>query len=92
MSNLSNVKLSKKEILEEIQARLVLLHQKLTQQELLDKCVEYAKYHFDDFVNEQIITPKLTKEKVRRIKQAIYKGEINLPAISNDELIYGDNQ
>jgi hypothetical protein len=92
MSNISNVKFSKKEKLEEIQAKLVLLHQKLTQQEILDKCVDFADSHFDNFVQDQIITPKLTKDKLQRIKRAVYKGDISHPNLSNDDLIYGENQ
>ena len=90
MSNLANVKLSKKDILDEIQAKLVLMHQKLTQQDILDKCIEFTDRHFNEFVQEQIITPKMTKEKLERIKRSVYKGEILHPERSNDELLYGE--
>jgi len=92
MTSISNVKLSKKCILEELQAKLLLMHQRLTQQELLDKIIEYAQQHFNDFVREQIIPMRLTKEKIRRIKNAIYTGDIAQPSISNDDLIYGERE
>jgi hypothetical protein len=91
MNNLANVKLSKKNLLEELQAKLTLLHHKLTQQEILDKIIEYTHEHFDDFLQEEFTDKKLTVEKVRLIKKSVYKGEIDFPSISNDELLYGDN-
>ena len=47
MVEISNVKLSKKSIIEEMQAKLVLLHKKMSQQELLDKILEFTKDHFE---------------------------------------------
>jgi len=90
MTQLANVKLSKKKMLDEIQAKLVLLHQNLTQQDILDKSIEFIDRHFDTFVHEQIITPKLTQDKLDRIKKSIYTGELLFPALSNDDLLYGE--
>ncbi len=92
MNNLSNVKLSKKSLLEELQARLTLFHHKLTQQEILDKIVEYTHDHFDDFLQEEFSEKKLTAEKVKQIKKSVYKGEIEYPFQTNDEILYGDKE
>ena len=78
-------------MLDEIQAKLVLLHQNLTQQDILDKSIEYIDRHFDNFVQEEIIIPKLTQEKCDRIKKSVYLGEILDPSLSNDELLYGED-
>ena len=91
MNHIANVKLSKKEMLDEIQAKLVLLHQRLTQQDILDKSIEFVDRHFDNFVQEQVIAPKLTKDKLDRIKNSIYFGEILYPSFSNDDLLYGED-
>jgi len=88
MGNLANVKLTKKAMLDELQAKLVLLHQKLTQQDILDKCIEFSSVHFDSFVQEQVIPPQLTEEKLRRIQQAIFTGEIRYPTLDNDDVLY----
>ena len=89
MGTLANVKLSKKDMLEEIQAKLRLLHKKLSQQELLDKCVEFTQQNFDRFVNDNFADMTLTEEKMALIKKNIYHGEINQPEKTHDELLYG---
>ena len=91
MNNLSNVKLSKKKVLEELQARLLLFQHKMTQQEILDKIVEYTQKHFDDFLQEQFPERRLTPEKVASIKKLAYSGEIDFPNLSDDEVLYGEN-
>jgi uncharacterized protein YggL (DUF469 family) len=91
MNHIANVKLSKKKMLDEIQAKLVLLHQNLTQQDILDKSIEFIDRHFDHFVQEEIIIPKLTQEKCDRIKKSVYTGDILYPALSNDDLLYGED-
>lgn len=91
MNHIANVKLSKKEMLEEIQAKLVLLHKRLTQQDILDKSIEFVDRHFDKFVQEQVIAPKLTEDKLDRIKKSIYFGDVLLPSLSNDDLLYGED-
>jgi len=89
MGLLANVKLSKKDMLEELQANLRLLHKKLTQQELLDKCVEFTQQNFDRFVNEHFPDLILTEEKIALIKKNIYHGEVNNQDKTHDELLYG---
>ena len=83
------MKLSKNDMLGELQAKLRLLHKKLTQQELLDKCVEFTQQNFDRFVNEHFLDVALTEEKIATIKKNIYHGEINYPDKTHDELLYG---
>jgi iron-sulfur cluster repair protein YtfE (RIC family) len=90
MNVLANVKITKKRALEELQARLLLFQQKMTQQELLDRIIEYTHQHFDDFLKEQFPDRTLTTDKCARIKKMVYTGEIRFPDKSNDELLYGE--
>ena len=55
---MANVKPKNKRLLEEFQAKLVLLKgKKISQQEILDKCIEFSEHHLKEFVNEKIDTP-----------------------------------
>ncbi len=89
---MSNVKLTRKDILERIQAKIVVEHQlKITQQEILDKCLEFADLHWENFIREMIMLPPLSKEKLERI----LKGSLDVPLYelekSKDEILYGGN-
>ena len=87
---MANVKLTRKPLLDKFQARLVIDRgEKLTQQELLDKCIEFSHDHYDDFVEEKLSHPPLTPE----LKQRILDMGVDCPVYhvekSDDELIYG---
>jgi hypothetical protein len=87
---MANVKLNRKDLLENLQARLILERQlKLTQQELLDKCIEFAVGHIDQFVIEKVARPPLTKEKLEKILSHAIDAELFDLDKSDDELIYG---
>ena len=87
---MANVKLTNKKLLEKLQAQLTLSQgKKLSQQEVLDKCIEFSEEHLDEFIKEKILPPLLTPEK----KERILSNTINVPIYfkdkSDDELIYG---
>jgi len=87
---MANVKLRNKELLELLQARLVLLKgKKLSQQEILDKCIEFSENHLEEFIQEKIEKPKLTPEKIELIISNIYDGPIHFQEKSDDEILYG---
>ena len=87
---MANVKLNNKKLLEKLQAQLTLIQgKKISQQELLDKCIEFSEEHIKEFVNEKISPPLLTPEKVKRILSNAIDCPIYFKGKSDDELIYG---
>jgi len=87
---MSSVKLNKKSLLEKLQAEITLrLGTKISQQEILDKTLEFVYNRLDEFILENIDSPKLTDEIIERIIKNSYKGELAYPEKSDDELIYG---
>ena len=87
---MSSVKLNKKSLLEKLQAEITLkIGKKISQQEILDKGIEYVYNHLDDFILENLDSPKFTEELIERIINNAYDGELAYPDKSDDELIYG---
>jgi hypothetical protein len=87
---MANVKPKNKRLLEEFQAKLVLLKgKKISQQEILDKCIEFSEHHLKEFVNEKIDTPKLTPERKERIISNSIEVPIYYTDKTDDEIIYG---
>ncbi len=87
---MSSVKLNNKSLLEKLQAEITLrLGKKISQQEILDKGIEYVYNHLDDFILENIDSPKITDELIEKIINNAYDGELAHPDKSDDELIYG---
>ena len=64
------VKLMKKELLDELSAKLTLdLRKKIPQQDLLDLCVTFASDHYDAIVDIlQGDEARLSKEKIKAIR------------------------
>ena len=86
---MANVKLKNKELLEQLQAKLVLLKgKKISQQEILDKCIEYSEQHLEEFIREKIEPPKLTPEKMDLIISNSFEGPVYFQDKSDDELLY----
>ena len=86
---MANVKLSEKQVLEKIQAKIVLLKgKKISQQEILDKCILYSDSHFEAFILEEFDSPKLTDDKINQILSTTFKSGYNFPEKLDDELIY----
>jgi len=86
---MASVKINEKKLLEKLQAKITLmLGKKLTQQEILDKSIKFVYNRIDAFIAEELETPKLTKEKVERIRENTIIAPIAHPDKSDDELIY----
>ncbi|MHA1296848.1 MAG: hypothetical protein ACTSPH_09620 [Promethearchaeota archaeon] len=82
--------MNKKDLLDKIQAELTLrLGRKIAQQEILDKCVKFIYEHLDDFIINNFDHPKLTKEKLNKIKENVFTGKLYEMDKSDDELLYG---
>ena len=87
---MANVKLSEKSLLEKIQAKILLIQgEKITQQNLLDKCIEFVDNNFDMFLAEQISSPKMTQKKLNFILKQTVKSGYHQPEKTHDELLYG---
>jgi hypothetical protein len=68
------IKISNKNLIDNLQAKLILrLGRKITQQETLDLCVEYANAHFDDILQMVDSEPILTPEKAEKILKTFEK-------------------
>ncbi len=90
---MASVKLSKKLELERIQAKILLITgTKTTQQELLDKCINYVERNFDDFVEKEMETPHLTKKKIDWISKFATDSGYAHPELTDDELLYDKYQ
>ncbi|MHA1798946.1 MAG: hypothetical protein ACTSVY_10925 [Candidatus Helarchaeota archaeon] len=92
---MSVIKISNKKLIDELQARLILqLGRKITQQETIDLCIEYAIRNFDDILLIASSTPQLTPKKAKKIIKEFekYKGttyDEDAKFVSpNDEDIY----
>nr|MDO8115934.1 hypothetical protein [Candidatus Sigynarchaeota archaeon] len=61
------IKISNKKLVDDLQARLILrLGRKISQQETLDLCLEYANSKFDDILRIASSMPVLTPEIAER--------------------------
>ncbi len=87
---MANVKLTEKKLLEKIQAKLVLLRgKKISQQEILDRCIIFSNHNFEQFISEEFDSPKITKDLIEKVVSNTFKSGYHFPEKSDDELIYG---
>ncbi len=87
---MANVKMMKKDLLEKLQATLTLREgKKISQQELLDKCVEFSNAHLEQFILEELQIPPLDAAKIKLILSHAVDDEVQHPDKTDDELIYG---
>ena len=87
---MANVKLNNKSLLERLQAEITLkLGKKISQQDLLDKSIEFVYKRLDEFVSEHIVHPPITNELIRRIKESAIDAPLEHIEKTDDELIYG---
>ena len=87
---MANVKLNNKSLLEKLQAEITLkLGKKISQQDVLDKSIEFVYERLDEFILENIEHPPLTDELIKRIKENAIDAPLKHPEKSDDELIYG---
>jgi hypothetical protein len=86
---MANVKMNNKNLLEKLQAEIILkLGKKISQQEILDRSVDFVYKKLDSFIQEEISHPELTKEKIEKIKRNAINVQLSHPEKSDDELIY----
>ena len=86
---MANVKLNNKSLLEKLQAEITLkLGKKMSQQELLDKSIEFTYNRLDEFFIENIDKPILTNEFIERLKESASDAPLYHLDKSDDELIY----
>ena len=86
---MANVKLNNKSLLEKLQAEITLkLGKKMSQQELLDKSIEFTYNRLDEFFIETIDKPTLTKEFIERLRESASDAPLYHSDKSDDELIY----
>ncbi|MGV9173817.1 MAG: hypothetical protein ACOC44_14095 [Promethearchaeia archaeon] len=81
--------MNNKTVLEKLQAKITLkLGKKLTQQEILDRSVDFAYKRLDTFIYEELDHPKLTQELIEKIRANTIDDSLAHPEKSDDELIY----
>ena len=86
---MANVKLNNKRLLEKLQAEITLkLGKKMSQQELLDKSIEFTYNRLDEFFIENIDKPTLTNEFIESLKESASDAPLYHLDKSDDELIY----
>ena len=86
---MANVKLNTKSLLEKLQAEITLkLGKKMSQQELLDKSIEFTYNRLDEFFIENIDKPTLTNEFIESLKESASDAPLYHLDKSDDELIY----
>jgi len=65
---MSVIKISNKYAIDELQAKLILrLGRKISQQETLDLCIQFANQHFEEILSGASSIPMLSPEKVKKI-------------------------
>ncbi len=81
--------MNKKSLLEKLQAKIVLkLGKKVSQQEIIDRSIDFAYKRLDKFINEELEHQVLTKDIIERIKKNAIDTPLTHPNKSDDELIY----
>ena len=87
---MANVKLNEKRLLEQLQAKITIKKGiKISQQELLDKCIKFADRSLERFINDTFDEISINKEKIERIKKNSFKSGFSHPDKTDDEVIYG---
>ena len=87
---MANVKMNNKKRLDKLQAELTLrLGKKVTQQEILDRSIDFTYKWLDKFIYEEISQPILTREIISSIKKNSIDAPLAHPDKSDDELMYG---
>ncbi|MHA1673691.1 MAG: hypothetical protein ACTSYI_08680 [Promethearchaeota archaeon] len=82
--------LTEKELLEKIQAKLVLLRgKKISQQEILGRCIRFSNHNFEQFVKEEFNSPKIIGDLIEKVISNTFKSGFHFPDKSEDKLIYG---
>jgi hypothetical protein len=86
---MANVKLNNKSLLEKLQAEITLrLGKKMSQQEVLDRSIEFVYNRIDDFFMESIEKPEVTKKFIEKLKKSASDAPLYHLDKSEDEVIY----
>ncbi|MHA1491365.1 MAG: hypothetical protein ACTSRI_17145 [Promethearchaeota archaeon] len=87
---MANVKMNNKSLLEKLQAKITLrIGKKMSQQDILDKSIEFTYNRLDDFIKENIKHPPITDELIKRLKDSAIDAPLAHQDKSDDELLYG---
>ncbi len=87
---MANVKMNNKSLLEKLQAEITLkIGRKMSQQDLLDKSIEFTYNRLEDFIKENINHPPITDELINRLKNSAIDAPLAYQDKSDDELLYG---
>jgi hypothetical protein len=86
---MANVKMNNKSVLDKLQAEITLkVGKKYTQQEILDRSIDFVYKRLDRFIYEELHHPVLTKKIIQKIKKNVIEAPLTHPEKSDDELIY----
>ena len=81
--------MNNKSLLEKLQAEITLkIGKKMSQQDILDKSIEFTYNRIDDFIKENIKHPPLTDELIKRLKNTAIDTLLAHQDKSDDELLY----
>ncbi len=87
---MANVKMNNKSLLEKLQAEITLkIGRKMSQQDILDKSIEFTYNRLEDFIKENINHPPITDELINRLKNSAIDAPLVHQDKSDDELLYG---
>lgn len=90
---MASVKLTNKNLLDKLQAKIILrTGKKISQQEILDKTVEFAHDKLEEFIAKNVEIPRITDEITKRILETPLDAPIYHLDKSDDELLYGDDR
>ena len=82
--------MNNKILLEKLQAEITLkIGKKMSQQDILDKSIEFTYKRIDEFIKENIKHPPITDKLISKLKDAAIDAPIAHPDISDDEILYG---
>jgi len=82
--------MNNKSLLEKLQAEITLkIGKKLSQQDILDRSIEFTYKRIDDFIKENIEHPPITEGLIQRLKNTAIDAPLAHQDKSDDELLYG---
>jgi hypothetical protein len=61
---------------------------KMSQQDLLDKSIEFSYNKLDEFISESFTHPPITEELIKRLKENAINTPLAYPKKSDEELLY----
>ncbi len=72
MKIMANVKMKKKRLLEKLQAKITIkTGRKMSQQDILDRSIEFTYERLDDFIEESIKPPPITEDLIARLRKRL---------------------